>query len=58
MSYPVSAGRMLNTAAIITRHEYTGTTYEGSWSADVSTDELLGEVKGWAEEAQDLVRVS
>ena len=49
---------MLNTAAIISRHEYTGTTYEGSWSADVSTDELLGEVKGWAEEAQDLVRVS
>ncbi|KAI0824328.1 FAD/NAD-P-binding domain-containing protein [Trametes gibbosa] len=56
VTYPISKGRILNVAAVVTHTEMAGTIYDGPWTVDVPKSEVQGAFVGWEPEVENIMQ--
>ncbi|KAI0637654.1 FAD/NAD-P-binding domain-containing protein [Trametes polyzona] len=56
VTYPISQGRILNVAAIVSQPELAGTVHEGPWTVDVAQDEAVAPYVGWEPDVEEFMQ--
>lgn len=57
MGYPIGRGKWANIGGFDTRPEAVGTSYNGPWVQESSSEELRGVFAGWESELYEVLKV-